>query len=107
MLVFDSTEEIAGLRKRWNPTIVELLRVPSDVVEVQVGTQDGIDVVGCDAYGLQVLHEVRLQMTEDIVFALSISADATIDDDVATARFDDEPLKIDDHAAFGRRVVRL
>ena len=45
MLVFYSAEEIASIRERGNPAIVKLLRIPADVIEVQVSAQDDIDIV--------------------------------------------------------------
>src|ERR1039458_9875318 len=48
-------KEIARIRKGRNPTAILQLRIPTDVVDVQMGAKYEVDVLGIDACGAQVL----------------------------------------------------
>ncbi len=96
-----AAEVVARLRESGNPLAVDQLRVPADMIEVQMRAQHAADGFRGKARSGEVLQEARLQVAEDIVLALPVRPDAGIDHDAPAPGAQHERLEGDEHPAAG------
>ena len=65
VVAFDRREQITGVRKRRHPAARVQLRVPADVVDVQMRADDDVDVIRCEARSRHPRQERRVETAED------------------------------------------
>ena len=103
---FRAAEEVGRAGKRGAPAAVDEHRVPTDVVGVEVGAEDGVDAVAVEARGFEIVQEGQLEVAPEFDGKRFVVADAGIYDDAAAFGFDDEGLDGGDGLAFGRDEMR-
>ncbi len=81
--------------------------IPANVVEMQMSAQNNVHCFGSYTHRLQIVEILGFQIAEDLKLPLPVSPNASIHDNDLATRFEDEPLKVDEHLALGCRVVRL
>ncbi len=99
-------KEVAGVRKRRNPRPVDQAGVPSHVVDVEVGTQHGVDRLRWEAGCGQILEERARAHAPRLDRALLVVAEAGVDEDAPPVALDDQRPDRHVDLALRRRVVR-
>ena len=90
---FVLVHQILRVRKRGHPLPVHLVRIPTHVVEMQVGAQHVVDAVRVVAGGLHVVQIRRRQPAHDVErVAVAAVADAGIDHDGRPGRVHDQGM---------------
>ena len=96
-------EEVAGIGEGGHPAAVDAAGVPADVVGVQVGAEDDVDVLGREAGGGEGIEPeaVGLAVPDGAVRQVLVVADAGVDEDGVVGGPDDEGLEAEDDAVLG------
>ena len=65
VVALDRGEQVASVRKRRHPAARVQLRIPADVVDVQMRADDDVDVLRCEARSRHSRQERRVETAED------------------------------------------
>jgi hypothetical protein len=97
-------QKIFGIGKRRNPSTIGQFGIPADMVDVQVGAQDEIDVIWCDTCSQKRGHKagVCALMPIRVVGGRLVVANTSIDEDHTAGGLQKKALHGKDQLARGR-----
>jgi hypothetical protein len=90
VIVFAAGNQVPCVFKRRLPFAVHKQRVPTDMVDVQVSTQDVIETARQKSCRFQITEERAAKHIRPLILSRFVVAEARIDDDAAAWSFDYE-----------------
>jgi hypothetical protein len=103
VIEFASRHHIFGVRKGRDPLAIPQLRVPADMVPMEVRAHHVIDLFGPNSEPGEILDERAVHAVElRPARALLVVADAGVDQDRVASGTDDEAVKAEDQLAGAR-----
>jgi hypothetical protein len=106
VVMFPATNQVAGLWEGRDPAVAVAHRVPADMVDVQVGADDGVDALAGPAGRLEGFQEIRGQGLAADKAARAIIPDAGVDHQSQAGCLNQEGVDGQAKVALWRHVVR-
>ena len=107
MIEFGLNHHIPRVRKCRHPFAVDLLGIPTDMIDMQMGADHGVDGIRVVAEFFQVVDEGALHVGPRFECEILVVTDAGIDHHLAVRSLDDHHLDVEDEFAVGRDEMRL
>ena len=90
MFKFSFQEEVISVRERRYPTAIDQRGIPADMIDVEMGTDDNIDIFRLEAAPSKFPNEVRFEVVKwGCTWPLLIISATCINDDRRAFRFND------------------
>src|SRR3974377_1911198 len=93
MRVLDAAHQVTRIRKGRDPATIDQHRVPPDMIDVEMGADDGVDRLAGIAGGSEIRQKARLKLVpsrDPAVFF--VFAKTSVDEDASARRFDDKSV---------------